>query len=532
VAKGAGGAALVALGILLSRVAGLVRERVFAHYLGNSEAAGAFKAALRIPNFLQNLFGEGVLSGSFIPVYARLLAKGDPEAARVAGVVGAVLSAAVTVLVGLGVVASPYMVDLVAPGFEGETRDLTVRLVQILFPGVGLLVVSAWCLGILNSHRRFFLSYAAPVLWNVAMIGGLLLAGKDRPQDEVVRMLAWASVVGSGLQLVVQVPTVWRLAGPLKFQFDLGSPHVREVFRNLGPVVLTRGVVQVSAYIDAMIASYLGATAVSGVAYAQTIYLLPVSLFGMSVAAAELPAMSGEVGAGAAVADALRTRIEAGGRRIAYFVIPSMAALLLVGRDAVAVLFQTGAFGEDDTRYVWFILVGAAGGLLAATWSRLYSSAFFALGDTRTPFRFALVRVTASAALGSLLAFPGRSLLVGAFDTVLGVPERADLVLGMGAVGLTAGSALAGWIELTLLRWAMSKRIGATGIPLGFTARLWAVALVAGGLGWAAPELVVGRAPALVVGAIAIGVFGVFYLGVTTAMGLGEARAVLRRFRR
>ena len=127
------------------------------------------------------------------------------------------------------------------------------------------LVVSAWCLGILNSHRRFFLSYAAPVLWNVAMIGGLLLAGKDRPQDEVVRMLAWASVVGSGLQLVVQVPTVSRLAGPLKFQFDLGSPHVREVFRNLGPVVLTRGVVQVSAYIDAMIASYLGATAVSGV---------------------------------------------------------------------------------------------------------------------------------------------------------------------------------------------------------------------------------------------------------------------------
>src|SRR5215470_16369642 len=158
-----GGAAMVAAGIFLSRIAGLVRERIFAVCLGNSLAAGAFRAALRIPNFLQNLFGEGVLSASFVPVYTKLRAEGDEEtAARVAGVVGTVLALFVTVLVALGVLATPWIVDLVAPGFHGEARALTQALVRILFPGVGLLVLSAWCLGILNAHKRFFLPYAAP----------------------------------------------------------------------------------------------------------------------------------------------------------------------------------------------------------------------------------------------------------------------------------------------------------------------------------------------------------------------------------
>ena len=160
-------AALVAAGILLSRIAGLIRQRVFAYYFGNSAAADAFTAAFRIPNFLQNLFGEGVLSASFIPVYSRLLAQGDRrEADRVAGVVGSLLALATSLLVLLGVVLTPVLITLIAPGFTGETRLLTIRLVRILFPGAGLLVLSAWCLGILNSHHKFFLSYTAPVFWN------------------------------------------------------------------------------------------------------------------------------------------------------------------------------------------------------------------------------------------------------------------------------------------------------------------------------------------------------------------------------
>jgi putative peptidoglycan lipid II flippase len=163
---------MVAAGIFLSRVLGLVRQRAFAHYLGNSDAADAFTAAFRIPNVLQNLFGEGALSASFIPVYAGLLGRDEQEHAdRTAGAIGALLGVAVAAMVAVGVLAAPVLVTLIAPGFDGAKRDLTIHLVRILFPGAGLLVMSAWYLGVLNSHRRFFLSYAAPVAWNLAIIG-------------------------------------------------------------------------------------------------------------------------------------------------------------------------------------------------------------------------------------------------------------------------------------------------------------------------------------------------------------------------
>src|ERR1700719_2890 len=186
----------VAAGIMLSRVAGLIRERVLAHYLGTLPAADAFRAALRIPNFLQNLFGEGVLSASFIPVYSRLLAGSDEkDANHVASVVGSLLALLTSLLVILGILSTPLLIDVIAPGFTGETRQLTVRLVQILFPGVGALVMSAWCLGILNSHGHFFLSYSAPVLWNLFIIAGLLAFGTTQSLSNLVIITPWCSVI-------------------------------------------------------------------------------------------------------------------------------------------------------------------------------------------------------------------------------------------------------------------------------------------------------------------------------------------------
>src|SRR5207244_13479806 len=172
-------AILVAAGILTSRLAGFVRLRVFAYYFGlESDAADAFNAGFRIPNFLQNLFGEGGLSASFIPVYAALLAREDRrEADRVAGAVASLLALIVGVVVLIGVLATPVLIAAIAPGFKGAKRELTIEIVRILFPGAGLLVLSAWCLGVLNSHHRFFLSYTAPVIWNVALLVTLLLYG-------------------------------------------------------------------------------------------------------------------------------------------------------------------------------------------------------------------------------------------------------------------------------------------------------------------------------------------------------------------
>ena len=288
---------LVAAGIFLSRVAGLIRDRVFAHYFGNSDAADVFKAAFRIPNFLQNLFGEGVLSASFIPVYARLLASNDKEEARkTAGAVAALLALSTSLLVLLGVLTAPWLIDAIAPGFHGEKRQLTILLVRILFPGAGLLVGSAWCLGVLNSHRKFFISYTAPVVWNIAMIAGMIAFGAGRAQNSLVVITAWASVVGSALQVAVQLPIVLKLLGGLRLSLAHQAENVRTVIRNFFPVFIGRGVVQISAYIDAFLASFLPTGAVAALAYAQTLYTLPVSLFGMSVSAAELPVMSGAVG--------------------------------------------------------------------------------------------------------------------------------------------------------------------------------------------------------------------------------------------
>ncbi|HEY0351297.1 MAG TPA: murein biosynthesis integral membrane protein MurJ, partial [Gemmatimonadales bacterium] len=356
-----------------------MRNRAFAHYLGTSDAADAFNAAFKIPNFLQNLFGEGVLSASFIPVYARLIARDNQEEARrVAGAVFSILALATSLLVGLGVAFTPALIALIAPGFEGEKREITIRLVRILFPGAGLLVFSAWCLGVLNSHRRFFLSYAAPALWNLAIIGTLIGFGRSAGGYRLAVFAAWGSVAGSALQFLVQLPTVLRLLGGLRWRLERASEAVRTVVRNFVPVFVGRGVVQISAYVDTVLASLLPTGAVAALSYAQVIYTLPVSLFGMSVSAAELPAMSSTEGEGSERNAQLRTRLERGLRQIALFVIPSAMAFLALGDVITGALYQSGEFTRATTVYVWGILAGSAVGLLASTLGRLYASTFYA----------------------------------------------------------------------------------------------------------------------------------------------------------
>ena len=277
-------------------------------------------------------------------------------------------------------------------------------LVRVIFPGLGLLVLSAWCLGVLNAHRRFFLSYASPVMWNAAIIIALLWQGPQQRMEALAVTVAWASVLGAFLQFVVQLPTVWRVDRTLSLTAGDAAPHVRTVVRNFGPALATRGVVQLSGYVDTIIASLLGAGALATLSYAQAISMLPVSLFGMSIAASELPAMSGATGNDDEIAAALRRRLESGLQRVAYFVIPSAMAFIALGGVLASALYEGGAFTREDSKWVWGALGGSAVGLLAGTMGRLYASASFALGDTRAPFRFAFARVTLGAALGIVSA--------------------------------------------------------------------------------------------------------------------------------
>ncbi|MFN7972107.1 MAG: murein biosynthesis integral membrane protein MurJ [Acidobacteriota bacterium] len=511
------GAVMVGLGIFVSRIAGLVRQRVFAHYFGSSDAADAFNAAFRIPNFLQNLFGEGVLSASFIPVYAGLRARGEDEPARrTAHTVGTILALATSLLVLAGVLATPLLIAAIAPGFAGAKRDLTIRLARILFPGAGLLVLSAWCLGILNSHRRFLLSYMAPVAWNAAMIATLAGWGGRLGEDPLALALAFGSVVGSALQFVVQLPSVMVLLRGLRPAIDLGSQHVRSVIRNFAPVFVSRGVVQISAYVDALLASLLPTGAVAGLGYAQVLYTLPVSLFGMSISAAELPEMSGATGSGDEIARELRRRLDVGLARIAFFVVPSAVAFLTLGDVVSGVLFQSGHFTRGDAIYVWGILAGSAVGLLASTMGRLYSSAYYALKDTRTPLRYAVLRVTLTVGLGYLFALP--------LPRLFGIPAR------WGVAGLTASAGIAGWIELLLLRRALNARIGPTGLRLARAATLYGAALVAAAGAWAV-KLALATDRPLILAVPVLGTYGAAYLAATLLLGVDEARSLGARAR-
>jgi putative peptidoglycan lipid II flippase len=273
-------------------------------------------------------------------------------------------------------------------------------------------------------------------------------------------------------------------------------------------------VVQISAYVDALLASLLPTGAVAALAYAQTLYTLPVSLFGMSVSAAELPLMSSTIGDDREVAEVLRGRLESGLRQIAFFIMPSAIAFLALGDVIVGAIYRTGQFTQSDVLYVWGILAGATVGLLSSTFGRLYSSVFYALQDTRTPLHFALVRVGLTAALGYLCAIQ--------LPPAIGMDSR------WGVVGLTMSAGIASWIEFVLLRRSLNRRIGRTGLARRYLAKLWLAAFLAAGIGWGLRDLFGHHSPILLAILVLLP-FGIVYLTATLLFGIAEARVFFRR---
>ena len=470
-----GGPALVAAGIALSRSAGLLREMITSRVLGLSLAADAFATAARIPNLLQNLLGEGVISASFVPVYSQLLDTDDErEANRVASAVGALLLMVTGVAVLVLVLAARPITAVLAPGLSGVRHELAVDFTRILAIGIGFLVMSAWCLGILNSNRRFFLPYAAPVVWNATQIVALLFIWwRDWALDDAARGLAVAMTVGGAAQLFVQMPTVRRVARGLRLRPDNQHPKVREVHRRFASAIFGRGVVQISAYLDLILATFLAAGALSALFKAQMLYTLPVSLFAMSVAAAELPEMSRLVDDPEALVQRTRRSLD----RIAFWMLLASFILIAVGDLVVGVLFHGGQFDGTDGVLVWFILGAYAFGLPAIGAGRLLQNTCYAVGDTRGPARIAAVRVGVAAVVGLLLMFPldrvlvGPAGLVGLDDLFSGFgPLNADIrgIAGpvrLGAVGLAIGSALGAWIELALLARLVQRHVPGIGDP-------------------------------------------------------------------
>lgn len=509
----------VAAGILVSRILGLVRDRAVAHYFGAGGLADVWKAALRIPNVIQNLLGEGSLSASFIPVYVRLLEEGrEEEAGRVAGAVLGLLAVTAGLLAAAGVWGAPLLVAIVTSGFSDDGRaDLLVPLLRLLFPMTGVLVISAWAIGMLNSHRRFFVSYVAPALWNLSMIVALLAAGAGGLMElDLLVALAWGALAGGVLQLLFQLPF---LAGCLKGVVpSLGRrvAAVGTVVRNFVPVMAARGAANLSGLLDLWLSSLLAAGAVSAMTYAQTFHLLPISLFGMSIAAAELPELSRD--RAAADDDRVRERTGKAVGTVLFWLVPSAAGYLFFGPEVMGIAYQTGEFTGSDAEAVGLILAVYAVGLPASGTSRVLSSTFYALGDTRTPARIAYARIAVAAAVGASVMFP--------LDRV------SFSGLGMGAAGLAAGASAGAWLELLLLRRRLARRLPGLSFGGRRVSACILAAAVATGAGLVTATLLPPLHPVAGGGATIL-VFGVAYLVVAGRLGASpiEPGALLGRLR-
>jgi len=532
---------LAAAGIFIARFGGLMRESAMGAFLSTTPAADAFRAAVRIPTLLQNLMGEGVLSAAFIPVYSRLLAEveddDDHRADQVAGAILGVILVVTGLVILVAVLFAGPVTSLLAPGLTGETYELTVRLVRIVTAGLGFLVVSAWCLGILNSHRRFLLAYGSSFMWNAAQIVVLLFVGlRSWADSDVAIALAWAVVIGGILEVAVQLPTIHRLAPALRPSLKLAVPGVKEVGRRFLPVVLARGVVQIGAYIDLLLASFLAVGALAALGYAQILYLLPVSLFALSVAAAELPELS-RLGA---ETDELPHRVDVALRRITFFILFTVIAYLTAGNLIVAAIYERGLFVADDTVLVHAVLVAYTLGLLGIGPARLFQNTLYARGDVRGPALIAVVRVVFAAAFGAFLmlqldrvvVLDGRITGYAELTSLVWSPlpasirEDPDLPLHVGAVGLALASAAASWLEWALLRRRIKSKLGFVPQTGGALRPLVLGGAIAAAM-MLALEVLLAPLPALLSMPLVVGAGGVVYVLVARSNGVTEARSLV-----
>lgn len=535
-ATGTRAAWLVGTGIFLSRISGFIRESVFAYFFGTTPVADVWRAAFRTPNVIQNLLGEGTLSASFIPVYAELLEEGrEEEAGRFAGAVLGLLTVTAFSATLVGILLAPVLIPLFFPVWEPWKQQLTVRLVRILFVMTGFLAISAWALGILNSHRRFFVAYVAPVAWNVVTIGTMVVFGSVLVwgPERLVVALAWGALAGGVSQLLVQLPWVV----PILKGFRLSLSHrvigVREAIRNFIPVVTARGVVNVSGWLDVFLAALLFPGALAVLGYSQTLYMLPISLFGMSIAASELPELSRRRGE---VVDVLVPRVRTALERTWFLLIPAALAFLLLGDLFLAAIYEHGRFSRFGTSVAYAVLAAYALGLLASSSSRVLSSAYYAIRDTRTPARIAYLRVGLSLVIGVSLMIPFDHLQIGAGEDVL----------HFGAVGLALGATAGSWLEYVLLRRRLTEAIGRHGPTRGRRLRIVLAAGAAAAAGIGAKALLGSAVPAReglvhqLLGpaspwlnpALALGTaltFGGVYLAVAAALGVGVSPLRLLR---
>jgi putative peptidoglycan lipid II flippase len=472
---------------LLSRVLGFLRDAVVALAFGAGPITDAFFVAFRIPNMLRRLLGEGALSTAVVPVftdYATTRPR-DDVLRMLRAVAGAALLALSLATVA-GVAAAPWILRAIAPGFAAnpEQAALAARLTRIMFPYLVLVGLAALAMGALHAHGRFFAAALGPAVLNVAMIAGVLLLGSRL--DPPILSLAVGVLAGGVGQLGVQLPSLRReglLVGP---SADLGHPAVGRMGRLLVPAVFGLAAVQVTVFVNTLLASLLPGGSISFLYYADRVMEFPLGVFGIALASAALPTMARQAGAGdtAALTGTLNFTL----RLAMYVAVPATVGLVMLRMPIVRVLFERGRFGPDDTLATAQALLWYALGLAGFSAARIAAQVFYAAGAPGAAVRLGLVavaaNVVAAVALMEPLAHGGLALAtsIGAYVNVallLLVARRRFGPVGgralLGSLGrtLAASVPLAAWCGLCLWAWPPA--------PGRWLDGAWLAATVAGG---------------------------------------------------
>jgi len=398
-------AGVVGMATMLSRVFGFIRDMIVAGLFGAGLTTDAFFVAFRIPNLLRRLLAEGSLTVSFVPVFTEYLKnRTREEALELADIAFTALSILLVAVSLLGILFSPLIVTIMAPGFVKTPAqyDLAVFLTRMMFPYILLISLVALCMGILNSLRHFAAPALSPVVLNLAMIlSALTLRGFFR---EPITALAVGVMAGGVLQLAMQWPFLVRMGVRLKPDFRFRHPGVRRIGFLMLPAAFGAAIYQINIFIGTILASLLPTGSVSYLYYADRIVELPLGVFAIAVGTATLPSFSEQVAQGRF--EEMKKTISFSLRIILFITIPATVALIALRVPIISVLFQRGAFGVQSTLLTSQALLCYAVGLWAFSVIRIIVSAFYSLQDTRSPMKAAIVALIVNAVFSVVLMFP------------------------------------------------------------------------------------------------------------------------------
>lgn len=431
-------AGVLAAATMLSRIMGMVRDMVVSRLFGAGLYTDAFFAAFQIPNMLRRFFAEGALTSAFVPTFSEwYTTKGEEAARELANICFTVLTIVMAAITLLGIVFSPQIVHLMFPGFaeNPEKLSVTIMLNRLMFPYIFFVSLVALCMGILNTVRHFFTPAISTVFLNLSMILAALLL-HDRFEVPIVA-LAVGVLLGGLLQLVLQLPVLYRKGFPIRFNFQTGHPAVKKIALLMGPSVFGVGVYYLNITVGSILASLLPEGSVSYLYYAQRLFEFPQGIFTVSVAQAVLPSMSRQAAAGDM--DALKESLSYGVRLTLFITIPAAVGLIFCATPIFTLLFMGGAFDYAKAVNCGIALLYYSLGLSFVALVRVLVPAFYALKDTKTPVAIALVTFLMNLIFSLLLMGP----------------------LQHG--GLALASSISALGNMLLLLWFLRKKIGPFG---------------------------------------------------------------------